>query len=141
MNLELHATAEEVMRAVEALQSFAKQNAVPDKIAFGLALALEESASNIVNHAYQRDAAQIFHAAFECEDDRFVIELRDHGPAFNPLEAAPPDFAGDRNTRELGGFGVHLIRHYIDDLHYAREGGENVLRLTKVIATDERTDP
>ncbi len=56
MNLELHATPEEVMRAVEALQEFARTQGVPEKMIFGLALALEECGSNIVNHALQRDA-------------------------------------------------------------------------------------
>ena len=42
MRLELRATLEEVMRAVETLQEFARAQAVPEKAVFGLALALEE---------------------------------------------------------------------------------------------------
>jgi anti-sigma regulatory factor (Ser/Thr protein kinase) len=56
MKLNLHATPEEVMRAVEALEEFARAQGVPEKIIFGLALALEECGSNIVNHALKRDA-------------------------------------------------------------------------------------
>ena len=41
MTLELHATPEEVMRAVEALQEFGHERQIPDKALFGLALALE----------------------------------------------------------------------------------------------------
>ena len=55
MTLELHATPEEVMRAVEALQEFGREKQIPDKELFGLALALEECGSNIVNHALRRD--------------------------------------------------------------------------------------
>ena len=65
MTLELHATPEEVMRAVEALQEFAQEQGVPEKAIFGLALALEECGSNIVNHALQRDPRQKFQVALE----------------------------------------------------------------------------
>ena len=55
MILELQATPEEVMRGVETLQELGKTWQVPEKTLFGLALALEECGSNIVNHALGRD--------------------------------------------------------------------------------------
>ena len=60
MILELQATPEEVMRAVGALQEFGRARQVAEKTLFGLALALGECASNIVNHALRRDARQTF---------------------------------------------------------------------------------
>lgn len=133
MKIELRATPDEVMRGVDALQEFAQETGVPAKMIFGLALALEECASNVVNHAYQRDAQQTFWLTLERPGDRFVIELRDRGPAFDPLQSPAPDLDADPDEREAGGLGIHLVRHYIDDLRYAREGGENVLRLTKLL--------
>src|SRR5688572_23687465 len=58
--MQLHATPEEVMRAVEILQKFAQARGLPEKIIFALALALEECGSNIVNHALRRDAKKTF---------------------------------------------------------------------------------
>jgi anti-sigma regulatory factor (Ser/Thr protein kinase) len=133
MKLELHATPEEVMRGVEALQAFAQETGVPEKMIFGLALALEECASNVVNHAYQRDARQTFRLRMQRHDDRFIVELRDHGPAFDPLQSAAPDLDTDPDERDIGGLGIHLVRRYTDELHYEREGDENVLRMTKQI--------
>jgi anti-sigma regulatory factor (Ser/Thr protein kinase) len=63
----------------------------------------------------------------------FVVELRDHGPAFDPLQAAAPDLEADPDERGIGGLGIHLVRHYIEDLHYARVGDENVLSMTKLL--------
>src|SRR5688500_15252667 len=117
MKIELRATPEEVMRGVEALQEFARAAGVPEKMIFGLALALEECASNVVNHAYQGDAQQTLQVTLEHHSDRFVIELRDRGPAFDPLQAAPPDLEADPDDRDIGGLGIALVRHYIDDLH------------------------
>jgi anti-sigma regulatory factor (Ser/Thr protein kinase) len=130
MKLELHATPEEVMRAVEAMQAFAQAQGVPEKMIFGLALALEESGSNIVNHALQRDARQTFIVSIEKAADAFVIELRDRGPEFDPTAATArkPQAADDDLP---GGWGVELVRRYMDEIRYKREAGENVLRLTK----------
>jgi len=126
--LELPATPEDVMRGVEHLEEFCRAQNVPQKAIQGLMLAVEEMASNIVNHAYQRDARQTFRLTLQHRGDRFIVELRDRGPAYDPLQTAVPDLDEDR---DIGGLGIHLVRHYMEELHYAREGDENVLRMTK----------
>jgi anti-sigma regulatory factor (Ser/Thr protein kinase) len=59
-----------------------------------------------------------------------LIELRDAGPPFDPTQmrvlTGPPE-----DQRAPGGWGIPLIRRYIDDIAYTREDDENVLRLTK----------
>jgi sigma-B regulation protein RsbU (phosphoserine phosphatase) len=128
--LELHATPEEVMRGVEALREFAAAQRVPDRTRFALALALEECGSNIVNHALKRDARRTLHVAFERTDDAFVIELRDDGPPFDPTSDAVGHSRADDDEAH-GGWGLELVRRNVDDIRYRREGGLNVLRLTK----------
>lgn len=128
--MEVHATPEEVMRAVEAMQEFAAVQGVPEKLVFGLALALEECGSNVVNHALQRDAARTFHVSFDRNGDTFAIELRDTGPGFDPTAAAARKPQAEDDDLP-GGWGIQLVRRYMDDIRYRREGGENVLRLTK----------
>ena len=130
MTLELHATPAEVMRGVEALQDFARAQGLPEKTIFGLALALEECGSNIVNHALQRDAQKQFQVVIEHTNNAFVIELRDGGPEFDPTAAT--DRKPQAEDDDLpGGWGIQLVRRYTDEIHYAREGNENVLRLIK----------
>ena len=118
------------MRAVEAMQEFAHAQAVPEKLIFGLALALEECGSNIVNHAFQRDAAKTFHVAFNRQEDEFVIELRDGGPAYDPTTAAERKPQAEDDDLP-GGWGIQLVRRYTDGIQYRREAGENILRLTR----------
>jgi anti-sigma regulatory factor (Ser/Thr protein kinase) len=130
MTLVLHATPDEVMRGVEALQGFAASHHAPDKTIFSLALALEECGSNIVNHALKRDAQKTFQLLFERSDDSLIVELRDDGPQFDPMDIAPrQSHAADDDVP--GGWGIELIRRNIDEIHYRREGDQNVLRLTK----------
>jgi serine/threonine-protein kinase RsbW len=128
--LELHATSEEVMRAVEALREFAEAQGVPEKRIFGLSLALEECGSNIVNHALQRDARMKFQVVIEHTGDSIVIELRDGGLEFDPTAAAERNPPVDDEDLP-GGWGIQLVRRHMDEIRYQREGGENVLRLVK----------
>jgi len=118
------------MRAVETLQDFALKQGVPEKMIFGLALALEECGSNIVNHALKRDAGRTFSVAFDRNGDTFSIELRDDGPEFDPTSApARPPRAEDDDVP--GGWGIELVRRNMDAMRYQRDGNENVLRLTR----------
>ena len=130
MTLELHATPEEVMRAVETMQQFAEENGVHEKTIFGLALALEECGSNVVNHALHGDAEQKFQVCIERSGDLFVIELRDRGPEFDPTAAADREMHAEDDDLP-GGWGIQLVRRYTDEVRYSRIAGENVLRLTK----------
>ena len=131
MTLELHATPEEVMRAVDVLREFGARHGVGEQALFGLALAVEECGSNIVNHALQRDPRQTFRVTLEHTGGDVFIEMRDRGPEFDPTQAAKEKPAGDESP---GGWGIQLVRRYTDDIRYRREGGENILRLTKRLA-------
>lgn len=131
MKLELHATPEEVMRAVETLQAMGEQRDLPVKTLFGLTLALEECASNIVNHALLRDATRTFSVLLELTGGLAVIELRDDGPAYDPTQAPERVPSPDDDDELPGGWGIQLVRRYTDEMLYTRIGNENILRLTK----------
>jgi serine/threonine-protein kinase RsbW len=131
MILELQATPEEVMRAVDTLQAFGREKQVGEKELFGLALALEECGSNIVNYALKRDPQRKFQVSIEHTGTAVNIELRDRGPEFDPTRAPLPEPPTLDDDRPPGGWGIQLVRRYMDEVHYRRDGDENVLRLTK----------
>ena len=132
--LELQATPAEVMRAVEAVQAFGREHQVEEATLFGLAVALEECGSNIVSHACGGRAHERFQVAFERTPSALEIELRDRGPAFDPTRAVTREVEASEEDRPPGGWGLQLVRHYLDEVTYSREGDENVLRLIKRLA-------
>lgn len=118
------------MRAVEALREFGEARELPAALLFGLTLALEECASNIVNHALKREPGQTFRVTFEHTGSAMIIELRDTGVEFDPTLAPTSDgIAAD--DEPPGGWGIFLVGKYTDEMHYVRDSGENVLRLIK----------
>jgi anti-sigma regulatory factor (Ser/Thr protein kinase) len=134
MKLELHATPEEVMRAVEMLRDFARAQCLSEKTVFDLTLALEECASNIVNHAFKRDATQKFSITFDRNGSAIFVELRDRGPQFDPTRVQCKPLA---DGEDPGGWGIQLVRYHMDELQYKREREENVLLLTKRLIPTE----
>ena len=136
MTLELHATPAEVMRAVEALREFARAQCFSEKTVFDRTLALEECGSKIVNHAYKRDAQQKFTVTFHRNGSSIVLELRDCGPPFDPTDVQCKPLTDEDDP---GGWGIQLVRSHMDELDYNREGGENVLRLTRRLTQKENT--
>jgi serine/threonine-protein kinase RsbW len=131
MTFDLHATPQEIMRAVEALQDFGRAGGIGERTLFGLALVLEECASNIVNHALQRDERRTFRVRFKLTDDRLEIELRDGGPMFDPTLAPAREPSADDDDHAPGGWGIQIVRRYTDEVRYVRENEENVLLLIK----------
>lgn len=119
------------MRAVETLQAMGEEREIPMKTLFGLTLALEECASNIVNHALNRDPSRTFSVDLELTESEAAIELRDSGPEYNPTQAPAREPSPDDDDEPPGGWGIQLVRRYTDEMLYVRRAGENVLRLTK----------
>ena len=119
------------MRAVAALREFCRTQQVDENTLFALSLALEECASNIVNHSLRRDAQETFRMALGSTGTAIVIELRDRGPQFDPTGPSVVQEEPGGKDREPGGWGIQLARRFMDEMLYTREGGENVLRLIK----------
>jgi serine/threonine-protein kinase RsbW len=135
MTLELQATPEEVMRAVDAAQQYGRGLGLAEKEVFHLAVAVEECGSNIVNHALQRDPRRKFEVAIEEQGEAVVLTFRDAGPEFDPTKAVLKQKADEEVP---GGWGLELVRRFMDEIRYRREGGQNVLRLTKHLSSRTR---
>ena len=116
---------------VAQLEAFGREHGIDEKTLHGLTVALEECASNIVRHAGLDHASEFIEVELQRDDQGVAIELRDSGPAFDPTAAITgPDEPGEA-LRAEGGWGIHLVRHYTDEVSYRRASGGNVLRLSK----------
>jgi anti-sigma regulatory factor (Ser/Thr protein kinase) len=78
----------------------------------------------------RRDPHQKFLVLIEHAGSAVTLELRDRGPRFDPTHAVVAPRI-EQDDRPAGGWGVQLVRRFIDEIRYAREADENVLRLTK----------
>ena len=95
-------------------------------------LAIEEAVVNIIMHAYENKDGNIEINLSVFEKDRIEIQITDWGPEFNPLFQS---YQAQTNVPveeiEEGGLGIFLMRQYMDQVSYQREGSANILTLIK----------
>jgi anti-anti-sigma factor len=77
--------------------------------------------------------------SIELASARVVLTVSDDGVPFDPLAVPSPDTSRPLEERTVGGLGIHLVRHLVDQMTYERRGDRNVLTLVKTI--DRRPPP
>lgn len=126
--------AEERPRLVEALGKFAQEHQLATTVVQASDLALEEHLTNILNYAYEDDCLHEIRVRLALDRDSLTIEVEDDGKPFNPLGRSDVDTTAPLEGRPIGGLGIHLIRKFMDDVQYRRQGEKNVLRMRKRLA-------
>jgi len=100
--------------------------------AYNLLLAVDEIATNVVVHGYEEARLQgDISIAAKVEGNRLVIELSDQGKSYNPNLHKGPDAEGlskDLSDRLIGGLGIMLAKHGVDELQYKSTDSGNVHR-------------
>lgn len=130
--IQITATLHELARVLSWLRSHLEKTGLQKKEILRLELVLEEAFVNAVQHAY-REKEGIVEIEFRYIPKALVeFVITDFGPPFNPLKEAPKvDITKPIEEREVGGLGIYLMQHCIDDVQYVRANSSNILRFTK----------
>ena len=99
-----------------------------------LKIAVDEACSNIIKHAYKGGKCCPIDIDVESEKDRFTVKIRDSGCSFNPTEYQAPNIFDAAKSRRSGGFGVHIMRQFMDRVEYHTKGKVNEVCLTKFLS-------
>ena len=112
---------------------FGKENDLHQNVLDDIRLAFEEMFSNIVSYGFDDDREHEIVMDMELSADLLTMKIRDDGRPFNPTEYVNPDLEKPLDEREIGGLGIHLVRHVIDEWEYKSEQGKNILTMKKWI--------
>jgi serine/threonine-protein kinase RsbW len=120
---------------LETIRHFIEESAralhVDQETALDLAQAVDECATNIVEHGYQGQPGSI-EIEIEWAGENLAAVLRDHAPPFDPTSMPAPDLTLPLEKREPGGLGIYLARRMVDDIRYrALPAGGNELTMLK----------
>lgn len=103
-------------------------------------IAIEEIFVNIVKYAEIPKDTQIELCYEYKKDERLIIlQFRDEGVCFNPLEKKEPEIHKALLAREPGGLGIYMVKKMMDDIRYEHREGKNILTLRKKLS-DRRED-
>lgn len=94
-------------------------------------LAVQEALTNVLRHAYDLDDGIPIDVTMIGGREGFAVEIRDRGEPFDPRPLAVERAFEEALPLQEGGLGLSIVRLVMDEIDYEREGGCNVLRLTR----------
>ncbi|MDP2964436.1 MAG: ATP-binding protein [Pelolinea sp.] len=111
----------------------AEQAGLDQKSIADVELAVDEAASNIIDHAYGGEGKGEIECSYRVIPEGLEVILRDHGKPFDPEAVAQPDLTSDVCCREPGGLGLHFMKSLMDSVEFSFNGyGGNLLTMTKL---------
>ena len=137
--LTLRNHVSEVGRLVDCLEAFGAEAGLPPDVTFRLTLSLDEIVCNVIRHGFDDDKEHQIQVAVDVADGVVTASVTDDGVAFDPRDAPLPNLDAPIEERTPGGLGMHLVRETMDDVHYRREDGCNVLIVRTSVASREPT--
>ncbi len=119
-----------VAEALTWLEALGESQAWPMRALMGLTLCADEALTNIASYALQPNGqpARMWLSCGTIEGGLGLC-IEDDGAAFDPTTQEPPALAASLDEARIGGHGLRLMRHYLRQLRYRREGERNVLLL------------
>lgn len=128
----LPVSSDTIAQAVDWLESAGQQQQWPVRTVFKLRLCLDETLTNIAMHGYSGpdpEPAPRVELRLYQEGGRIQLEILDNGVAFDPTSQIPRDLDASLEEALIGGHGLRLLQHYLEDIRYERRAGWNCLQL------------
>ncbi len=119
----------EIKKLTDMLCKLCEENDLGNKVLCDVTLALEEIFANIVHYAYDDNEEHLVKIHIKIHDNLFSMKITDDGKPFNPLEVPMTNTEASFEERKIGGLGIHLVRHLIDELDYKQVKGKNMLTM------------
>jgi serine/threonine-protein kinase RsbW len=111
----------EIPRITDYVARAAAQAGLTTRESYYLCLAVDEIATNVVTHGYQRsDTSGPLTIRATFSEDHLRIHLEDTGAPFDPRTAPEPDIHQPPQDRQPGGLGIYLALRSVDQFSYAR---------------------
>ena len=89
----------------------------------------EEIFANIAFYAYPEGVNGTIETQLKLSNENLILEFKDSGIEYNPLERPDPDINLPPEERPIGGLGIFMTKKMTDDISYKREDNINILTL------------
>ncbi len=132
-HLTLHNDVHQISLLHGYVDALAAEAGVDADLCSKLNLALEEAVTNVILYAYPEGTDGTVDIDARLGGGILSFVISDTGMPFDPTARDEVDIAADLSSRKIGGLGIHLIRRIMDEVHYERRRGRNILTITKNI--------
>lgn len=139
--LTLDATIENVTAVTGFVDEQLERLGCPPEAQAQIDIAIDELFSNIAYYAYNPQTGPAT-VRVEVTDAPLSVEITfmDSGVEYNPLAKEDPDLSLSAEERGIGGLGIYIVKHSMDDVTYEYKDGKNILRIRKCISSSSSKD-
>jgi serine/threonine-protein kinase RsbW len=128
----VRATLSSLAEISDFISSATARVGLDDHAAWQVQLAVDEAATNIIQHGYAADQIGEIELSWYVEGQDLIVTLRDYGRRFNPHDVPPPDLVSPLEERQPGGLGLYLMGRLMDDVAFSFDDEKgNLLTMTK----------
>lgn len=124
----------------ETVEAFAEEMDWSSKFTNQVQLVLEELVVNVIHYGHDvpDHPDNEVHISMNANQNQLVLEIKDDGIAFDPLNDGPTvDTESNFDQRKVGGLGIHLVRKLTHSISYQREDDKNKLTIVMLTKGDE----
>jgi len=97
----------------------------------GVALAVDEATTNVLEHAYRGATDRRVELRFDDRGESLRVDVVDNGATVDPKAVPRVDLSRYVSERRTGGLGVHLMGKIMDSVTFRRGTRGNVCCLVK----------
>lgn len=96
-----------------------------------IALAVDEAATNVIEHAYGGATDRVVELRYEDRGEDLQVDVVDNGATVDPKTMPRVDLDRYVTERRKGGLGVHLMSKIMDSVTFRRSARRNVCCLSR----------
>ncbi|MDX2075112.1 MAG: ATP-binding protein [bacterium] len=134
-HLQIVAIMENVEKACEFVAGFARSSGFSDEMVHRCWISLEEICANVIEHGYQYNGQnEVIDVVCRAYTDHIVIIVMDDAKPFNPLDKEDPNPHTSLDERQVGGWGIAIVKKFMDSVTYRYLNNRNQLILEKYYA-------
>jgi anti-sigma regulatory factor (Ser/Thr protein kinase) len=122
---EFLAVVRDVSRALARVAGF-NQGAADE-----IALAVDEAATNVIEHAYRGAPDRVVEVRYEDRGEDLKVDVVDNGATVDPKSMPRVNLERYATERRKGGLGVHLMSQIMDSVTFRRSARRNVCCLIR----------
>jgi anti-sigma regulatory factor (Ser/Thr protein kinase) len=130
-NFQIKNDLSELVRLAEFIETFGKEQHLDGEMIEDIRLALDELVTNIVQYGYGDNGEHLIDFQMHLDQESLFIRVEDDGRPFDPFKTQVVDSEMPFEERELGGWGVHLVKQLMNDVSYRYADGLNRVTLKK----------
>lgn len=107
---------EEVSPLLDNIVNLLHASKYPDKVVFGIRLALEEGLVNAIKHGNHSNPGKSVMVHYQITQNQSAFEIKDEGEGFDPEQVPDPTLS--ENLDKASGRGILLMKHYMNVVKY-----------------------